>query len=214
MSNHTLNRPIALLGLLLGLVGLVLEFDAIVPPWLNEGLPTQLAVFRYFSYLTILSNIGLVLAYSATLWRRVTWLSWFRTPLFRAAMAGIITLVMVYYHVFLRGNTAPDVLAQTATTMLHYASPILYLLWFALFSRSGTLHFKDMLVMLALPLAYFVFVLLRGAVLGEYPYAILDVAKYGYGRIGLNALIFTFIFAALYAIAILVDRLMPHRNTL
>ncbi len=188
----------------------MLEFDAIVPPWLNEGLSTQLAVFRYFSYLTILSNIGLVLAYAAAIWRGVSWLRWFRTPLFRAAMAGIIILVMVYYHVFLSGDTGPGLLAHTATTMLHYAAPILYLIWFALFSRSGTLRFKDILVMLALPLAYFIFVLLRGAVLGEYPYAILDVAKYGYGRIGLNAVIFTFIFAALYAIAVLVDRLLPH----
>jgi ABC-type arginine transport system permease subunit len=99
------------LGILIGLIGLTIDFIEIVPPALvasatnpvARSLPDALVWF--WTYFTHLSNLGLVLVYVAVLtgWRRLDWFANVRT---QAAIGGYILLVMLYYHSCLRRSTA------------------------------------------------------------------------------------------------------------
>lgn len=185
-----------LLGILIGLIGLGIDFWQIVPSALiasatnpvARSLPDALVWF--WTYFTHLSNLGLVLVYLAVLtgWR---WLSWLATPRWMALMGGYILLVMIYYHVMLAGLYVFEGPMLVSTITLHYVAPIYYLLWWALFVPHGRLRFVEIGWMLVPGLTYVVWALLRGALVGEYPYDILDAGKNGYGAvaIGVGALL-------------------------
>ena len=127
----------------------------------------------YWTFLTNLSNLGLILIYLSALtrWR---WLDWFRHPVTRGGMAGIMMLVMFFYHFMLAPNLPPVPQAITISNiLLHYITPILYLVWWAV-GTHGTLRPRDVPAMLVPGLSYVAYVLVRGLIAGEYPYTILD----------------------------------------
>lgn len=170
----TLRNWLVLVAIAVGAVGLGLDFYVIAgtmgPPQ-NRSLPNFL--IYYATFLTNLSNLGLILVYLSDLTRR-PWLGWFRHPVTRAGMGGIMLLVMGFYHFMLAPTlnlTGPIVVSNY---LLHYVTPILYLLWWAAFTVHGTLRVRDVPAMLVPGLVYVAYVLARGLIAGEYPYTILD----------------------------------------
>ena len=162
-----------------GLVGLALDFQAIAGTMVASAqnpvarsLPNML--IYYWTFLTNLSNLGLILVYLSdlTAWR---WLSWFRHPVTRAGMAGIMMLVMFFYH-FMLAPTLPELpqAIVVSNILLHYVTPLLYLGWWLGFGTHGTLRWRDVPMMLVPGLSYVAYVLVRGLIAGEYPYTILD----------------------------------------
>ncbi len=173
-----MRRAAAILGILLGLFGLTIDFIEMVPSSLaasDAGPARGLAdsLIWFWTYFTHLTNLGLILVYVAALtgWR---WLGWFADVKTRAAMGGYILLVMLYYHFMLSGLYVMTGWLQVATVTLHYVTPIYYLCWWALFTPHGSLRLPHIPVMLIPGFAYVGWVLLRGVVAQEYPYDILD----------------------------------------
>jgi hypothetical protein len=93
----------------------------------------------------------------------------------RASMAGSITLVMVFYHFMLAPNYQFEGGLLVSNILMHYIAPLLYLVWWAVFSSHGTLRLRNVPVMLLPGILYVVYSLVRGAIVGEYPYDIIDV---------------------------------------
>ena len=132
--------------MLVGLAGLVIDAWMIFPSIMSvsatnpvaRSLPDALVYF--WTYFTHLTNLGLVLVYLSELtgWR---WLDWFRKPNTQALMASFITLVMVFYHFMLAPYYQMEGALAVATYLLHYVTPIAYLIWWAAFAdtaRSGS----------------------------------------------------------------------------
>ncbi|HEY9010238.1 MAG TPA: Pr6Pr family membrane protein [Devosia sp.] len=186
----------AALALLVGLTGLVIDGWIIFPSVMSispgnpvaRSLPDALVYF--WSYFTHLTNLGLVLVYAANLssWR---WLSWFRRPPTEAMMAGFITLVMIFYHFMLAPYYHLEGALGVASILLHYVTPIAYLVWWVAFAEHGRLKFTDLPWMLVPGVIYVACVLIRGIWAREYPYDILDPGKSGYGgvAIGVSAIL-------------------------
>src|SRR5262245_24578613 len=103
----SLRFPFALLAILIGVVGLALDFYVIAgvmgPPQ-NRSVLSFLVY--YWSFLTNLSNTVLLLVYAADL-SGARGLGWFRAPVTKAGMAGIMMLVMFFYH-FMLAPYLPD----------------------------------------------------------------------------------------------------------
>ena len=171
----SLRLPFALLAIMIGLVGLALDFYVIAgvmgPPQ-NRSLLSFLVY--YWSFLTNLSNTVLLLVYVADL-SGARWLGWFRDPVTKAGMAGIMMLVMFFYH-FMLAPYLPELpqAIEISNILLHYVTPVLFLVWWAVWSSHGTLRYRDVPLMLVPGLAYVAYVELRGPLAGEYPYTILD----------------------------------------
>jgi hypothetical protein len=171
----SLRLPLALAAVAIGAVGLTLnayEIAGVMGPPQNRSFPDFFVY--YWTFLTNLSNGVLLLIYAAEL-SGVKWLGWFREPVTKAGMAGIMMLVMFFYH-FMLAPTLPDLspLLDFSNVLLHYLTPLMFLAWWAFFTPHGTLRYRDLPMMLVPGLAYVAYVQVRGPLAGEYPYTILD----------------------------------------
>ena len=180
----TLARLFAILGLLIGLLGLTVDWVAILPIMIVTETNAVARSFPdffvyYWSYFTHLTNLGLVLTYFAFL-SSLPFLGWFRSPRTRAAMAAYIALVMAFFHFMLAPLYDFEGLLAIGNVLLHYVCPILYLGWWLAFAPHGTLRYRDIPMMVIPGLVYVIWVLIRGGLwANEYPYAILDPTQRG-----------------------------------
>lgn len=195
------------IGLVLGAAALILQFSITLPLRLNNGDTLIGAVLFYFSFFTIITNLALALIYAAQLWPGSP-LGWFREHVTQAMMAAAITLVMVFYHLILAETWDPQGLSLICDVALHYATPILYVLWWAGFVRHGRVEWTDIPTMLLPPTIYLIWAMTRGAVTGEYPYPILEANRLGYAVVALNVVAVLVGLTALCAIAVGADRLL------
>lgn len=201
----------ALAGFGLGTGALLLQAAITFSLRLAAGHDLLDAVIFFFTFFTILTNLMLVLIYLSEL---VRWpmLDWWRRPVTRGMMTGAIILVGVFYHFLLAGLWAPQGWAKLADVSLHYLTPILYVVWWIAFQPKGALRFADIPVMLLPVAAWLGWAMLRGAVIGEYPYPILEADKLGYATVALNCLIVLIALIALYALVVLADRILGRRR--
>lgn len=203
-------RIVAIVGLLVGLAAVILQFYLAIPLRVGNGDSLLGALVYFFTFFTILTNIMLVLIYLSELagWR---WLGWWRNPVTRGMMFGAIALVMGFYHFILAATWNPQGLAKVADVSLHYVTPTFYILWWLLFQEKGRLRFADLGWMILPPAVWLGWAMLRGAVLSEYPYPILEAHRIGYPAVALNILVVLVVLVVLFAITIGIDRLLGRR---
>ena len=201
-----MRRLVAIAGLAIGLFALVAQFALVVPAKLAEGSDPVSAVVYYFSFFTILTNALLVLVYLGAVVRGQRWLMLFRKPITRATAAATITLVGTYYHFMLAGLYQIEGLLALCVILMHYVAPVLYLVWFVLWNRTGTLRTNAIPAMLVYPIVYLVFILVRGALTSDYPYPSFDVGALGYGPVAAISVALLVVLVALSAGAIVIDR--------
>jgi hypothetical protein len=206
----------ALFAIAVGVLGLGLDFYVISGVMtvsadnpVARSLPDTLVY--YWTFLTHLSNLGLILVYLAdiTSWRV---LGWFRRPVTRASLAGIITLVMLFFHFMLAPHYHFTSALLAANYLLHYVAPLLYLLWWLVLAPHGALRFRDVPWMLWPGILYVAWVLLRGLFAHEYPYDILDAGKNGYGAVAIGVLVLLILVGLFCCALVMVDRLVARRT--
>jgi hypothetical protein len=213
-----LRRVFALVAIAVGLVGLGINFQLIMSGmWsvTETGAPPRgpAGTFVYFwSFFTHLTNLWLLLCYVSELtgWK---WLGWLRHPVGRASMAGSITLVMVFYHFMLAPNYHFEGGLLVSNILMHYLAPLLYLVWWAALSGHGALRLRDVPTMLLPGILYLVYSLVRGAIVSEYPYDIIDVTKVGYGGVAIGAGILIVLVAIFCVVLVGLDRLLGRQRT-
>ena len=204
-------------GIAVGVIGLALDWWVIFPSVMTVTAENPVArslpdTFIYFwTFFTHLTNLWLVLTYVAVVsgWR---WLGWFRRPVIMASAAAFIILVMLYYHFMLAPTLDMQGALLVATWLLHYVAPVLYLVWWALFAPHGVLRFKHIPLMLLPGIGYVAWVLLRGAVVGEYPYDILDAEKFGYGGVAIGVAVLLVAVAIFSVILVFADKQLVRRG--
>jgi hypothetical protein len=193
------------IGLLLGAAALILQFALAIPLRMSNGDSLLGALVYFFTFFTILTNLMLVLIYASELWPR-EFLRWWRSPVTRGMMAAAIILVGLFYHFFLAATWNPQGLFKVADISLHYATPIFYVAWWVLFAWHGRLRFGDISIMLIPPAIWLIWAMLRGAVIAEYPYPILEANRLGYGPVTLNILAVLAGLTVLCALVVALDK--------
>ena len=193
------------IGLIIGAAALILQVSLTVPARLANGDTLIGAVIFFFTFYTILTNIMLVLIYVSDLWPRES-LSWWWSPVTRGMMAATITLVGLFYHFFLAGTWNPQGWFKVADVALHYVTPIFYLLWWVLFTWHGKLKFGDIPIMLLPSTIWLIYAMIRGAIVTEYPYPILEAHKLGYGTVAINILMVLVGVTVLCAVVVAIDK--------
>lgn len=198
---------LAWVGFGLGFAALLLQFSLTVPTAMANGRSLAGAIEYYFSFFTILSNIALVLVHLASA-SEAPALARLRRPVVRAGMAAVMLFVCVFYHFVLASTWAPQGWFKVADIALHYATPLFYVGWWLRFAPHGSANMRSIPAIAAWPLAYALYAVARGEVVRAYPYAVLDAAVLGYGRVAANIAGLLIVFAALCAGVILIDRLL------
>lgn len=201
-----MRKFLAIIGLVVGLAAIVVEFAILLPQSMDDGRSFALSIIYYFSFFTILANLAIVVIYAGAIVRGRRWLSLFRRPMTRATAAAAILLVSGFYHFALADLWHPEGLWLVCDIALHYVAPALYMIWFAIWNRTGTLKWNLLPKMLLVPALYLVYVFARGAVTHEYPYPIFDINILGIGQVASTIAGLTLLFLVLSAVAIAVDR--------
>ena len=164
---------------------------------------------NFFSFFTIQSNILVALVTSsAILTPHSAPAKLLSGTSIRTAVALYIMVVSLVYNTVLRGLVPLAGLGLLADTMLHVIIPILYLIYWILATRFKTLSYHKGLAWLIFPFAYLIYSLIRGAMVGWYPYPFLNAGQLGYEKVMLNVvgMILVFPFAGLLLIAGLRNR--------
>ena len=135
-------------------------------------------------YFTVLTNLGVALATTVPQLVPESAVGRFlRRAGTQTGLAASIAYVGVVYHLLLRRSWDWPSLAALADVGVHYATPALFVAfwWYAVPKES--LEWRDVGWWCTYPAAYFVYVLLRGAAGGDYPYPFLDVGALGYAGV-------------------------------
>jgi hypothetical protein len=164
---------------------------------------------NFISYFTILTNLEIALSLSVPLVARGSRLAIrCSTPAFQTGVAVAISLVSLAYELLLRRLWNPEGWYWVADTLFHDVVPLGYVVLWAVYVPKGTLRWRDLPGWLVYPAVYFLFVLVRGAAIGRYPYPFLDAGVIGYARTFVNATGLLLVVLVLGGAFIGVDRLM------
>ncbi len=205
-----MGRAVAILGLLVGIAGLGIQFSVTIPAALDVGWSFGGALVFYFTFFTILTNLLVVAVHAARLsGRRQGVAGWLASPSVAAGAAVAIAVVSIVYAAVLARLWQPQGLFKVADVTLHYVAPALYLIWWLAFGRDGSTGWRDVPLWLAWPLAYMVPAMARGFATGQFPYPFLDPATNGWLGVLIAALAILALFLAVSAALIAADRKLP-----
>lgn len=162
-------------------------------------------LIQYFSFFTIQTNMVIALLLTIS-FARPHAEQFLTRPSVKSALANYIIIVGVVYALMLRHLWDPQGMQFVADRVLHDAIPFLYPLYWLVFLPKGTLRWMDPIRWLIYPVVYFVYSLLRGAFFGVYPYPFIDVARLGYSRVAVNAMVLLAAFFCLGVVFAAIDR--------
>lgn len=136
-------------------------------------------VGNFLSYFTNLSNL---MAGVLLLWASIRSEA-LHDEVYARLAAGIavfIAMAGIIFNLELRHLMPPGQWIHVASVILHDINPWLFFIFWWFYVPHGRLRPKDALVWGVFPIAYFVAVLLRGALTGHYPYPFVNVERFGY----------------------------------
>lgn len=207
-----MRHPWLTLAAVLGWVGLSVQLYLILLMRWQEQASLIGGLINAFSYFTMLSNtlVAMVLSYAA-FGRESAARRWFLSPAVSSGIFTCIVLVAVTYSLLLRHLWQPHGWQRLADELLHDIMPLLYTVYWWRRVPKGTLRWRHLPLWGLFPIAYFGFSLLRGHIIGVYPYPFVDVATLGYPRVMLNALAMLAAFLGVGMLVLGLDRWQGRR---
>lgn len=203
-------KPLFGINALFAWAGVLLQFGLTafnVYPSTNT-VPSQLGnteqgalgrIFDYFTYFTILSNI-LVAVILTMMFLRPQRDS-FVWRVLRLDTILMITVTGIVYNAILAANAHNVGWGIVANSLEHQLTPIVTVLVWLLVGPHGWINLKTCLAALIIPIIWLIYALIRGAIIGAYPYPFLDVVELGYGQVFINVggvVIFAFVLMAIF----------------
>ncbi len=120
-------------------------------------------------------------------------------PRFKGALVVCIMITFLIYHFLLRPSFFSmddgSRIFSISNLLLHYIVPLMFFGDWLLFDRKGRIRKTDPFLWLFIPLAYFIFAVIRAQIGGgmpygtnRYPYFFIDIDALGVGQVLLNVL--------------------------
>jgi hypothetical protein len=188
-----LNGTIALLAWFAVIVQLILMLNNRV-----VGLPETL--IRFFSFFTILTNLLVALFFTG----RLLNINSVVKPGRLTAVTSYILVVGIVYQLLLRQAWHPTGLQKLVDELLHTIIPLLVLLYWWLYEKGASLHYKQIGWWLVYPLVYFTYTLVRGLSTGYYPYPFINVNELGIKQALINGVFILIFFMLLQVFLIAI----------
>ena len=206
------SRKLCTVMAILGWSGLAIQLELVLFARWMSGANVVGGLVSYFSFFTILTNtLAACVLTCAAGTRTSKGRTFFLQPWVSSGIAVSIIVVGAAYSLLLRQLWQPEGLQWLANEILHDVMPVLFALycWFCV--PKGGLRVSHIGVWMLYPVLYFAYILLRGHLLGVYPYPFIDVEKLGYGQAFINAggILAGFVAVALAVVA--VDRYRGQR---
>lgn len=189
LKNQNLKLTYQVLAALFGSFALILQLYLIIKNTPASGKTYISEIVRYFSYMTIWTNILVTLSFAVPLIAKNSKLGKFlSSPFMETGTMLFITFVGIAYHFLLANIWSPTGLQKVADVSLHYVVAILYIIYWIFFIKKGGQQYSNSVKWMLYPLVYCIYALIRGAIVHEYPYHFIDVTALGYGTVIKNSL--------------------------
>jgi hypothetical protein len=170
------------------------------------------AVASYLSFFTVLTNlaIAICLLCAACEPDEDSFWNW---PEVQTALALYILVVAIVYAAVLQGLWTPTGIEFLTERFFHLLMPLLYMAFWLFVTPKGSLRLTHQIPWLIYPLAFMCYTLIRGAMVGVYPYPFLNVSRYGYEVVFLNSLMLLVLFLTLGTLLVILDWLLASLQT-
>jgi hypothetical protein len=181
--------------------------------WLEVHLPRGpgllASTINFFSYFTILANTAAAFAMLVPLIAPHSVAGRFLLePSVRTAIAGYLTVVAATYFFVLRFIGDDYGLERLADRLMHYVTPLLFMIDWIVFVPKGRIPWSLVGTSLLAPLAYAAWTLLHGAVANWYPYPFVNMRSLGYQQGLENMAGFVVVFAGVALALVALDRML------
>lgn len=180
------------------------QFYLILQSTTETGYSKLKTISNFFSYFTILSNLLVAVCLTSSLLKPGSAMgSFFSSVSVQSAIAVYIFIVGLVYNLVLRGIVTLTGFKWIVDNLLHVLVPLLFVIYWLVFTPKKMLQWKSILPWLIFPAIYLIYSLLRGPIADWYPYPFLHAGKLGYGQVALNSffVVVAFLLAGLGAIA-------------
>lgn len=186
-----------------------LQLVLIVEVMTASGETVPAAVWRFFGFFTILTNLLVAVVASAMTVKPRSFLA--AGSGVRLATAAAILLVGLVYSVALRAVWTPVGLQAVADHALHDATPLLFLAtWLA--AEHGALTWRDAGWAVPWPLAYVVYAMARGAADGWYAYWFMDPSAMAPAQMAGSIAVLTAVVMVIGLVLVGLDKALARRG--
>lgn len=173
----------------------------------GQAIKTLLILLSYF---TVLTNILVAINLTAEAFFKESKVGrFFSKPETRTAITVYIVVVGLVYNLTLRSYLSGNGVARLANELLHVVNPLVFLLYWIIFTEKSKLRYSSAVKWLIYPLAYVCMVIIRGALTTKYPYPFINVTQIGYPKALLNGGILMFVFYVLSLFFIFIGHKLP-----
>lgn len=173
------------------LIALVAWFAVLAQLYLiivNRVVSVPETIFRFFGYFTIDTNILLALCSTFICFgSKSNTGRFFSKPSTVTAITVYIIIVGIVYNTILRPLWKPQGLQMIVDETLHSVTPVLFILFWVIFTSTRELKWKNVFSWLIYPILYMLYAIVLGAITEFYPYIFVDVGRHGYPKALANA---------------------------
>ena len=191
-----------------GFIALALQF--VLEVRLPHGPGLFGSTVNFFSYFTVLANsaASLAMLMPAIASESNTVGRFLSLPSVRTAIADYLIVVGGTYFFFLRHVGNDEGLERVADQLMHYVTPVLFMIDWLAFVPKGHVPWTMILISVLPPLVYGLWTMVHGATTGWYPYPFVDMRSVGYPEVLMNMAGFLAVFLAVELALVLIDRLI------
>lgn len=133
------------------------------------------------SYFTIWSNVVVAVTMTVLARRPLRSTALLRT--LRLDSVLMITITAIVYAVLLAPTTEVVGWSRLTDPILHQVTPVVTVLVWLVHGPRGWITRRTVLAALVVPMVWIGWILLRGSVIGAYPYGFVNIAEYGVGPV-------------------------------
>lgn len=202
-----MRRSLALLFAVIVWFAVIVQFILMIQ---NRTASVPETIVRFFSFFTILTNTIVALFFTGQV------LNAGRTyrPGILSAVTVYIFMVGIVYQVLLRHIWQPKGLQLIVDELLHTINPLIVILYWYLYEEKSLVKYSQIKGWLVYPLAYLVYIMIRGSFSGFYPYPFVNVAEIGLARVLLNSGLLTLFFIVISFLLIIIGRKTEKKSLL
>jgi hypothetical protein len=167
-------------------------------------------IIDFLSYFTIWSNVvvGLVMTLLALNPQRDSP----RLRILRIDSLMMISITGLVYALIIAPYVTNRGWENVSNSLLHQITPIVTIAVFIIAGPRKWFSVKGVFAALIIPIVYVIYTLIRGAVIGAYPYDFFNVVKYGYGAVLINVVAIAVLGLVIAFIYMGIDRLISRRT--
>ncbi|HEX3396544.1 MAG TPA: Pr6Pr family membrane protein [Steroidobacteraceae bacterium] len=189
-------------------IGVLLQLFVTLHANIENGNGVVGGLISFLGYFTILTNLLVCISLTIPLVAPSSAPGgFFARSDVTAGVATSIAFVGLAYYFLLRQTWSPQGLQLLANILLHYVMPTLFLLYWWFNFPKGALRWIYPVIWGLYPTVYLIYVLIRGSIIGTYPYGFIDPSAIGYQRTMVNALGLLLAFITLGLMLVVFGRL-------